>query len=157
MNMPCNNCKAIRAFSGEPLQCDVCGWQRDDSSRNTDVPPQEPAYMRAGEEKIRLQGLLVVVGSGVLVVGAAYLLAHFLALDKHPDLLTPGKYQLALKYNLTEDQVFMDPKPKDCDFTAEPVGDKHCHFDQSLNVVRECLTPNCPVKRVYVSWRKVRD
>jgi len=188
MNMPCDNCKTIRPFSGQPLRCDVCGWERGASSRDdgsshdkflsgfqghtraprkevistdpetrTDVPHREAESMWTGEQKVALGALLRVVICGLVIVGAGFLLVQFLAREKHPDLLTPGKYQLALKYNLTEDQVFMDEKPKGCDFTDAPVGDKHCHYEQSLNVVRECLTPNCPVKRVYVSWQKVRD
>ena len=109
------------------------------------------------DEKIQLTGLLRVGHWSLLIVGVVFLLAQFLTPQKHPDILTPGKYQLALKYNLTEDQVFMDPKPKGCDFTDAPLGDKHGHFEQSLNVVRECLEPNCPVKRIYVSWHKVED
>lgn len=113
--------------------------------------------MWSGEQRVQLGSLLRVALWGVLIVGVVYLLAQFLRPERHPDVLTPGKYQIALKYNLLEDDVFMDPKPKDCDFTAAPVGDKHCHFEQDLNVVRECLTPNCPVKRIYVSWRKAKD
>ena len=158
MNFPCHNCKAIRTFSGEPLKCDVCGWECNPSSRQkTDLPPQEPASMWTAEAKIGLGGLLRVVVWGILIVGVVFLAVQFLGPGRHPDILIPGKYQLALKYGLTEDQVFMDEKPRDCDFTSAPVGDKHCHFEQSVNVVRECLTPNCPVKRVYVSWHMVRD
>jgi hypothetical protein len=164
MNILCDNCKAIRAFSGVPARCEVCGWECDDSSfHKTDVPHREPAIIRPdeehwrGEQKVALGTLLRVGIWGVGIVGAGYLLVQYLAPAKHPNILTPGKYQLALKYHLTEDQVFMDPKPKGCDFADAPFGDKHCHFEQSLNVVRECLTANCPVKRVYVSWRKVRD
>jgi hypothetical protein len=170
MNIPCGNCKTIRPFSGEPLKCDVCGWKYDAASgHKTDVPQQELAVIWPeeekgrgeggwrGEEKVALGGLLRVGLCGVLIVVAVFLLVQFLAREKHPDILTPGKYQLALKYHLTEDHVFMDPKPKGCDFTDAPLGDKHCHYEQSLNVVRQCQTPNCPVERVYVSWRKVRD
>ena len=158
MNVPCDNCRTIRAFSGQPLRCDVCGWQCDASSRHkTDVPPPEPASLLAGERKVQLGRLLRVALCGLLIVVVVFLLAQFLTPGKHPDILTPGKYQLALKFHLTEDQVFMDSKPEGCDFTLAPVGDKHCHFEQSLNVVRECLTPNCPVERVYVSWHKVRE
>ena len=167
MNIPCDNCKTVRTFSGEPLRCDVCGLERDASSlRGTDVPHRELTSARGeeawlgeenGGQRVGL-GVLLRVGIWVLViVGAGCLLAQYLASKKHPDILTPGKYQLALKYHLTEDQVFMDPKPKGCDFTDAPLGDKHCHYEQSLNVVRQCLTPNCPVERVYVSWNKVRD
>jgi len=158
MNMPCDNCKTIRPFSGQPLRCDVCGWECGASSHHkTDVPHPEPASLWAGEQQVALGALLRVGICGLVIVGAVFLLVQFLAREKHPDILTPGKYQLALKYHLTEDQVFMDPKPKSCDFTDAPLGDKHCHFEQSLNVVRQCLTPNCPVERVYVSWHKVRD
>ena len=167
MNFPCDNCKAIRAFSGEPPKCEVCGWECGVSSgREADAPPVEPVSVWTGEEKVGRRAVLMVSFWGVLIVGAIYLLAQFLAPGRHPDILTPGRYQLALKYNLTEDQVFMDPKPTNCDFSVSPVGDKHCHFEQSLNVVRECVSlsgapaapeANCPVKRVYVSWRKVPD
>jgi hypothetical protein len=113
--------------------------------------------MWSAEDKVRLGVLLRVCVLGALLVGAVFLLGQFLAREKHPEILTPGKYQIALKYGLTEEQVFMDPKPEGCDFTDSPIGDKHCHFEPSLNVVRECLTPNCRVTRVYVSWQKVGD
>jgi hypothetical protein len=109
------------------------------------------------EEKIRFGTLMRVVLWAMLLFGAGVAVVQYLGPEKHPDILTPGNYQIALKYHLTEDQVFMDEKPKDCDSTTPPMGDKHCHFEQDLNVVRECLTPNCPAKWVYVSWRKVRD
>jgi hypothetical protein len=158
MNLPCDNCKAIRPFSREPGKCDVCGWECDTSSPSkTNGRALEPASLWAGEEKVGLGNLLRVGLWGVLVVGAVFLAVQYLAPSKHPDILTPGKYTLALKYGLTEDQVFMDAKPKGCDFTDAPLGDKHCHFEQSVNVVRECPAADCPVKRVYVSWHKVRD
>ena len=113
--------------------------------------------MWTGEQKVGLGVLLRVGIWGIVLVGAVFVIVHFLSLGKHSDFQAPGKYRLALKYGLTEDEVFMDPKPAGCDFTDAPLGDKHCHFEQDLNVVRDCLTPNCPVKRVYVSWHKVRD
>jgi hypothetical protein len=158
MKIPCDNCKTIRPFSGQPLSCEVCSWQCDASlCPKTDVPHRETASSWAGEQKVQLGRQRRVGIWGLLIVGLLFLLAQFLERTKHPEFLTPGKYQLALQYHLTEDQVFMDPKPKGCDFTDAPLGDKHCHVEQSLNIVRECLLPNCPVKRVYVSWHKVRD
>jgi hypothetical protein len=77
--------------------------------------------------------------------------------EKHSDILTPGRYQLALKYGLTVDQVFIDPKPTGCDFTDAPLGEKHCHFEQNVFLERECFTASCPVKRIRVSWYRVRD
>lgn len=167
MKFPCHSCKAIRTFAGEPPKCDVCGWEwADASGRETADTPREAASLWAGEEKVG-RGILLRIGFlGFLMVGAIFLAAQYLAPGKRPSVLGQTKYAIALKYNLTEDLVFMEAKPKECDFTEAPLGDKHCHFEQELNVVRECVTlsgvpaapeANCPVKRVYVSWRKVRD
>jgi len=121
----------------------------------------EPPSVWTGEEAVGRGNLLRVVVAGILIVGVALLAIHYGVSGLFP---TPGKhdqepsqYRLALKYNLTMEQVVMDPKPVECDFSTAPLGDKHCHFEQSLNVVRECLTPDCRVKTVYVSWHKVRD
>jgi len=156
MKMPCGNCKAIRTFSGEPPRCEVCGREGAAALEKVEENFDEPVAQKT-EQKIGLGRLLQVAVWAVLIVGAGYLLVQYLSPERHPDFLTPGKYQLALKYNLTEDQVFMDEKPKGCDFSDDPPGDKHCNFEQSLNVVRKCPELNCPVERVYVSWRKVKD
>jgi hypothetical protein len=156
MNFVCDKCKAIRPFCGEPPKCGVCGWERNAASnQGTNVPPGEQVW--TGEQKVGLGVLLRVVIWGIALVAVVFVTVQFFVLRKHSDFQTPGKYRLALKYGLTEDEVFMDQKPAGCDFTDAPLGDKHCHFEQDLNVVRDCLTPNCPVKRVYVSWHKVRD
>jgi hypothetical protein len=159
MNLPCDNCKTIRPFTGEPLKCDVCGWEvRDTASLpKSDVAPVEPDPVWTGERKVGLGVLLRIGLWGVVILAGIFIAVQFLMPEKHPDVLTPGKYQLALKYGLTVDQVFIDPKPAGCDFTDPPLGDKHCHFEQNVFPERECFTPNCPVKRVYVSWHKVRD
>src|ERR1700719_852760 len=34
MNFPCDNCKTIRPFYGQPLRCEVCGWECGASSRD---------------------------------------------------------------------------------------------------------------------------
>ncbi len=163
MNVLCQNCRAIRHFSGEPLRCAICGWARPacaeaDSDLNTDVPPAEfieadPAW--TSEHKVARGFLLRVVLVGVVVVAAILLAVQFLTPGRHPD--TPGRYRLALKYNLTVEDVVIDPKPAGCEFTDAPLGDKRCHFEENIYLERECLEVRCPVKRVYVSWRKVRD
>jgi hypothetical protein len=110
-----------------------------------------------GERKVG-RGVLLRIGLwGIVIIMAVLVTMQFLRPEKHPDILTPGKYRLALKYGLTVDQVFIDPKPPGCDFADPPLGDKHCHFEQNVYLDRECFTPNCPVKRVYVSWHRVRD
>jgi hypothetical protein len=162
MNSPCHNCQAIRPFSGEPLRCDVCGWEYGASSRrDTDVQPVEPVAVWTGEEAVGRGNLLRVVFLGIVIVGTVYLAVHlgvrtwWVTPGKHAE--PPGQYGIALKYNVTMEQVIMDAKPQGCDFSDAPIGDKHCHFEPSVNVVRSCLQPNCPVERVYVSWQKVRD
>jgi hypothetical protein len=57
---------------------------------------------------------------GLAFVTAAFRGGRFLlARENHPDILTPGKYHLALKYHLPEDQVFMDAKPKRLPFSKK--------------------------------------
>lgn len=95
---------------------------------------------------------------GIVAIALAVLAFHFLVpIKQHPESLTQTKYGIALKYHLTEEQVDMDPKPAGCDFSDPPAGDKHCHFEANEYVEREGLNPNSPVKRVSVTWRKVRD
>ena len=161
MNFPCNNCRTIRPFSGQPPRCEVCGWELHASPPNkSDVPHREPGPW-LGEEKVARGILPRVVFSAIVIVAVAYLAFHFgarswlPALGKHAE--PPSQYGIALKYGVTMEQVIMDPKPPGCDFNDSPIGDKHCHFETLVNVVRSCLTPNCPVERVYVSWHKVRD
>ena len=130
MNIPCNNCKTIRPFSGQPLRCDVCGWVCDPSSRrDTDLQPVEPVEVWAGEEAVGRGILLRVVFLAVVIAAVVYLAVH---LGVRSWFLTPGKlaeppgqYGIALKYHVTMEQVFMDPKPQGCDVSDAPIGDKH--------------------------------
>src|SRR5215471_10639330 len=155
MNLLCENCKAIRPVSGEKLKCEVCGWECKAAARaETDLPAQ-PDMVWAREEIIGRGNLLRLALWGIVIVSAFSVAVHFLTPGKYP--VPPGKYRLALKYGVTEEQVFLDAKPPGCDFTDSPLGDKHCHFEQSVYLERECLTPNCPVKSVHVTWHKVRD
>jgi hypothetical protein len=162
MDFPCDQCKTIRSFSGEPPRCDVCGRLRDvPLLALADVPPASPDTLTP-EHKIAIGTIMRLIFWGVLVVGIIFLgIQRFGPQVNSPGKpsahLAPSQYQIALEYHLTEDQVLMDPKPQECDFTTAPVGNKHCHFEQSLNVVRECLDPKCPPARVYVGWRKVLD
>ena len=51
----------------------------------------------------------------------------------------------------------MDPKPHGCAYNDAPLGDKHCHFEKVVDVDHECAQPNCKIRAVYVSWRKVSE
>ena len=61
------------------------------------------------------------------------------------------------QYNVPASAVVVEPKPHGCEFDDAPLGEKHCHFEKDVNVVRECEQPNCKVHAVYVSWRKVSE
>src|SRR4029077_5201378 len=129
MNFVCDNCKAIRPFCGEPPKCGVCGWERNaPSHQEANVLPGEPAQVGAGEQKAGLGVLLRVGIWGIVLVGAVFVIVQFLSLGKHSDFQTPGKYRLALKYGLTEDEVFMDLKTAGCDFLGGPPGGKDYYF-----------------------------
>src|SRR5258708_35694521 len=78
MNIPCENCIAIRTFSGQPLRCDVCGWECDATSRReTDVQPVEPAAVWTGEEAVGRGNLLRGGVWGVVCIGVAILRIPF--------------------------------------------------------------------------------
>ena len=64
--------------------------------------------------------LRVLVGI-VLLAGLLWLAgAQFL-----PGL---GAYAYALKYHVTMDRAHFAPKPKDCDWSQPPIGNKSCHY-----------------------------
>jgi hypothetical protein len=71
--------------------------------------------------------------------------------------LTPEKDRLAQQYQIPEDKVIVDSKPHGCDFDDAPLGNKHCHYEKQVDVMRECPGSNCKVSGVYVSWRKVEE
>src|SRR5262252_1641961 len=74
IKLPCDHCRAIRSFSGEPLKCDACGSQRAFSSRAAaEGSDREAASLWAGESKAG-RGVLVRVGVGGLLVLAAVFL-----------------------------------------------------------------------------------
>jgi hypothetical protein len=68
----------------------------------------------------------------------------------------PGPQRIATEHPAAEYQVVVDPKPRDCDFDTAPMGDKHCDYERVTNAEWEqCGRPQCRLKDVHVSWRKV--
>lgn len=84
------------------------------------------------------------------------------------------------KYNIREDSVHFQPKPKDCDWGHAPIGDKACHYKKQvlLGIARNTAqgqymdeetykkavtgkglydSPAPIVTDVYVDWVKVED
>src|SRR5487761_187056 len=55
-----------------------------------------------------------------------------------------------IRYNVTDEHVFIDHKPHDCDFLKAPIGDKGCHFEKVVVVAPE--NSSSPTD-VYVTWQ----
>jgi hypothetical protein len=71
--------------------------------------------------------------------------------------LTPEKQKLADEYNVSQDAVFIEPKPHGCAFDDAPLGSKHCHYEKVIDTEKACPRADCPVKAVYVSWQKLAE
>lgn len=151
MNLSCGQCRKIQQFSGEPLRCEVCGWSLNQPTAENSWNP----YFKPRENPIRksldtLQSFLekavkVAVLAGLAIVGLMLLV----------EWLTPEQDKLAEKYNIAKDKVIIESKPHGCDFDDAPLGNKHCHYEKDVLPMRDC--DSCPVKSLYVSWRKVEE
>jgi hypothetical protein len=66
----------------------------------------------------------------------------------------PDKYAYSLQYEVDLDSVFVEKKPKNCDWEHAPIGDKGCHY-------RKVVTPQKnekdKVTSVYVTWERVEE
>lgn len=84
VNLSCANCKTIRSFSGQPLKCDVCGWelsQAKASPRRT-AQPTPPKVRKSWYLAGKLFGIVpwqawlavgsIVVGTMAYVVVLAF-------------------------------------------------------------------------------------
>jgi hypothetical protein len=67
----------------------------------------------------------------------------------------PGQQQLTIEQQLSKYQVW-EPKPHDCDFDSAPRGNKYCDYETVSNAEwEECGRPQCSLKALHMSWRKV--
>jgi hypothetical protein len=66
----------------------------------------------------------------------------------------PDKYAYSFQYDVDLDNVFVDKKPKNCDWEHAPIGDKGCHYKK---VVTPQKNEKDKVKSVYVTWEKVEE
>jgi hypothetical protein len=76
----------------------------------------------------------------------------------------PSAY--SIKYAVSADKIYLDPKPKDCDFWRPPVGTKRCHYKTVVigryaKAIREIRhgesDPNERFDSVLISWVKKSD
>jgi hypothetical protein len=47
-----------------------------------------------------------------------------------------SKTRYALWYGVTNDKVTLEKKPTDCNFFRSPMGDKDCHYDRQVNIIK---------------------
>jgi hypothetical protein len=73
----------------------------------------------------------------------------------------PGVY--SIKYAVSADRIYVDPKPTDCDFWHVPLGRKRCHYQRVViardaKEIREIRPggndPNERFDSVLISWVK---
>lgn len=161
MNLSCGKCKTIRPFSGNPPRCDVCGWvcgtesissMRKASSLSTHTPQRRTvahAYNKAAEGVAKAVLFLVKIAAFWFAVAAVIYVCYL--------IFASDQTKLASEYGVTEDHVFVQPKPHGCDFDDAPLGNKHCHYEKHVEVERACPGPDCRVTSVYVSWSKIDE
>ncbi len=77
-----------------------------------------------------------------------------------------GASVYSMKYAVSADKIYVDPKPTDCDFWHPPVGTKQCHYQKVViardaRVLREIRPgesdPNERFDSVLISWVKKSD
>ena len=54
---------------------------------------------------------------------------------------------------LSPDQITVENEPRDCDWTSPPLGNKHCHYESSVNHV----TDRHKVDHITVERHRVND
>lgn len=149
INLSCAECNAIRPFSGGPptWKCEVCGWELGTSSR-TPASQTKKVGRILGDIFDALaslfKGFLALVFVGWVVVAVV-------------EYFKSDQDKTAEQYHVLPSQVLVGPQPHGCAYNDAPLGDKHCHYEKDVNVVRECEQPNCKIRAVYVSWRKVSE
>jgi hypothetical protein len=68
--------------------------------------------------------------------------------------VAPDKYAYAFEYDVSSDYVFVEKRPKDCDWEHAPIGDKGCHYKK---VVTPQKNEKGKVTSVYVSWERIEE
>ncbi len=77
-----------------------------------------------------------------------------------------GPSVYSIKYALSADKIYVDPKPPECDFWHPPVGNKKCHYQRVVTArhakdIREIRlgesVPNERFDSILISWVKKSD
>lgn len=60
---------------------------------------------------------------------------------------------IAFNSGMSPNQIIVANEPRDCDWTSPPLGSKHCHYESSVNHVRDRNNG----KHITVEWRRVNE
>lgn len=100
-----------------------------------------------------------------------------------PGTIWHAKWRYAAAYNIPSSEVYVQDKPHDCAFLAAPLGEKYCHYERTISIIRWAKsTEGAPivsyddgktwstldfdpagvprystVKAVYIGWEKTED
>jgi hypothetical protein len=147
----CNQCKKFSNCLTIDF-CEHCGAKDWTTAKRVSGTPSESTENRPYKPK-KTFGEHVQDAIGVFVKIAVVGVLLFAVVH----WLTPEKQQLAEEYSVPQNAVVVEPKPHGCDFGDAPLGNKHCLYEKVIDADRACDGPNCRVKAVYVSWRKLSD
>jgi hypothetical protein len=79
-------------------------------------------------------------------VGTIALLAFGIFIFSLPGKLWHSKWRYALTYGVDANKVQVEDEPHDCAFLAAPLGEKYCHYEQTVSTVRWATsTTNNPI------------
>jgi len=53
-----------------------------------------------------------------------------------PGLVWHAKGRYALTYTISSDKVHIDKKPHDCAWMAAPLGEKYCHYERKVSIIK---------------------
>lgn len=116
------------------------------------------------------------VGRGLLawfVLALLFAAGGYAAEWMFPESEWATKWRYSLDSDLNNADYVIEKHRHDCEFLSAPMGDKHCHYDKVVNIIRvrngssgreasydgNSWSPAEPGSRttVYVSWNKVEE
>jgi hypothetical protein len=159
INISCAVCEAIRPFFQNPTKCTVCGWELGTSASDyspanwmqTENRPFRTSQKQSSRKRWKKVAEDISTGIGYMILLAFGFTLLVVALS----YFRPEQDKLADQYHVSKDKVIIERKPYGCDYEDAPLGNKHCHYEKSIDPVRAC--DQCKVTAVYLSWRKVED
>lgn len=104
-NLSCGNCKTIRPFSGQPLKCDVCGWQVSEGkwqvAQGKIVPKKNDSNAAGG-----IIALVIVAAIGLYAWhGWADTETRVLPVSMHANSWIAGEYRTCVSLGKGPDDV----------------------------------------------------